>query len=114
MTPTVSIERPSPNLTLVQIGPSLEFAFSYQTIIAFRGPTNPKGSWAKSENVWTVTTGKHLDSLPGQRIPHDVFQRHLNGLIDVLAFHLSNTPPVGQTEHGPSDLDLARKYYGTP
>lgn len=61
----VSIEKGnSPTLTYVQVGP-FDFAFSYSTIVAF----NPGTGWEKSENVWSVTTGKHLNEIPGKQIP---------------------------------------------
>lgn len=77
-TPLVAIERPSSNLTVVTIGTDLEFAFSYTTIVAFRAPTNPSASWVKSRNVWSQTTGRHLNQLPGTVIDHDEFNKLLS------------------------------------
>jgi hypothetical protein len=100
---TVSIERPMNNLTIVTIGSDLEFAFSYETVVAFRAPTNPGGSWVKSENVWSQTTGKHLNYLPGERIPWGDFEDRLNDLYS----WLESPRPVGQDEHGRDRSDGA-------
>lgn len=94
-TPLVAIERPMNNLTIVTIGPSLEFAFSYETIIAFRTPSY---GWLKSENVWSPTTGRHLNSLPGQKIDHVGFLARLAAVLESLNATL---PPVGEDEQGP-------------
>jgi hypothetical protein len=78
----VSIERgSSPTMTFVTVG-SLELAFSYTTIIAFRAGAGP---WVKSENVWSRTTGKHLNEVPGERIAHADFQAKLAALLDSIA-----------------------------
>jgi hypothetical protein len=66
----------SPTLHYVQVGP-LEFAFSYSTIVAF----NAGNGWVKSQNVWSMTTGKHLNEIPGKRIEHEKFQFRLNNVL---------------------------------
>ena len=67
----------SPTLTYVTVGP-LELAFSYSTIVAFYD----KG-WVLSENIWSVTTGKHLNEIasPSSRIPHEEFTEQLNAIL---------------------------------
>jgi hypothetical protein len=52
---------------------------SYETIVAFKY----KGKMFISENKWSMTTGKHLNTLDDDksiRIPHDEMMRKLNGL----------------------------------
>lgn len=69
----------SPTLTYVEVG-VLELAFSYTTVIAYRESWGP---WIKSENVWSKTTGKHLNEIPGtERTPRAEF---VDGLSEVLA-----------------------------
>lgn len=70
-----SIARPRPNLTIVKIG-LLELAFSYDTIVAFRYDRG----WHVSENVWSRTTGAHLNYLADKdaRIPYDKWKRLLD------------------------------------
>ena len=69
----ISLEQIRPNLVVVTVG-GKELAFSYQTVVAF----SDGAGWVKSENIWSVTTGRHLNALPGrERIPHDEFTRQL-------------------------------------
>jgi hypothetical protein len=49
------------NLTIVCLG-KLILVFSYQTVIAFEDRPNP---FVYHENIWGVTTGKHLNTLDG-------------------------------------------------
>lgn len=53
------------NETAVQIG-TRRFYFSYNTLIAFVG-TNSKGKFFDCviQNLWSVTTGKHLNAIDG-------------------------------------------------
>lgn len=66
----------SPTLHEVTVG-NLDLYFSYQTVVAFRGDDG----LVVSENVWSVTTGKHLSMIDGgrkaYRVPHDVFSAQL-------------------------------------
>jgi hypothetical protein len=74
----VSLRKDSPNETTVQIG-DLTLAFSYETVVGFATPST---GWVVSENVWSRTTGKHLNRLPRgtirERISHDEFLGLLN------------------------------------
>jgi hypothetical protein len=76
----VSIHHPTnrPNFTIVFIG-DLKLAFSYNTIIGFI--TDWRG-WTVSENIWSTTTGKHLNYLDdgdkSNRVSRDEFTRLLN------------------------------------
>lgn len=70
----------SPTLTYVVVG-TLELAFSYTTVVAFRTGSAP---WIKSENVWSKTTGKHLNEIPGERISHERWKAMLDDLLSDL------------------------------
>jgi hypothetical protein len=85
----VSIEKgDSPTLTYVYVGP-LAFAFSYETIVAF----NRGFGWRKSENVWSKTTGKHLNEIPGKHISHEEFSEQLEQLTRDIVFSDSSIVP---------------------
>jgi len=61
--------------------PKITVYFSYKTIIAFH--TMDEGL-ITCENIWTVTTGKHLnwiDNNKDSRLPYDEFQARLNAAI---------------------------------
>jgi hypothetical protein len=65
----------SPNSTYVTVGP-MTLLFSYDTPVAFC----KEGHWRASENVWSKTTGKHLNETRvarHNRLPHDEFTRRL-------------------------------------
>jgi hypothetical protein len=57
--------------------------YSYKTLVAFRAPGHPR---VVSENVWTVTTGKHLNMIDGgdkkSRVDHETFKRLCGELLD--------------------------------
>lgn len=64
----------------VKIG-KLTLYFSYQTVVAFaeRG-----GEFCISENVWSRTTGRHLNNINSnheKRIPHKKFVKKLDKLL---------------------------------
>ena len=70
------------NLTEVSIN-ECDFYFSYSTCVAVRCSLG----LVVSQNVWSTTTGKHLNKIDGgskdakaQRRPHDVFEAILRGL----------------------------------
>ena len=77
----IGIERIKPNLTKVNIG-TITVWFSYNTPIAFKN-----GTWSTlvvRENVWSTTTGKHLNYIDGgdkeakaRRVSSDEFNRAL-------------------------------------
>jgi hypothetical protein len=77
----VSIEsynEPSPqaNAMYVEIN-DLELWFSYKTVIAFRSDSHPL---TVCENVWSTTTGKHLNLISRDkksRLPYDQFMAAL-------------------------------------
>lgn len=71
------------NLTQVNIS-DLTLWFSYETVVAYR---EPQGERVVSENVWSVTTGRHLAEIDGgvkvnkDRLPHDEFQKRLTKVL---------------------------------
>lgn len=68
------------NLTDVTVG-TVTYWFSYETCVAFQDGSGPR---VVSENVWSSTTGKHLNYIDGhrreRRVPHAEFTRLLEGL----------------------------------
>lgn len=76
------------NLTRVDIG-ELTLWFSYETIVAFMF----KGDFHISENVWSNTTGKHLNYIdPNKDIRenHDIFEGNLAAIDDMFAKEENN------------------------
>ena len=68
----------------VSIG-RLTLYFSYETIVAFSIP----GGLICSENVWSVTTGKHLNWIEpdkGKRVKSQVFEKALHRILKVHNF----------------------------
>ena len=65
------------NFNKVEIG-DLEIYFSYETCVGFR---TSKTGLVVSENIWGITTGKHLNWLDGgrkqHRISNDDFEKQL-------------------------------------
>lgn len=60
------------NLNTIEIG-DLTLYYSYRTLVAYE---TPEGKLVISQNVWGVTTGKHLNIIDGdkkKRIPHPEF-----------------------------------------
>lgn len=76
MLPTIHIVKP--NLTEVKIG-TITVWFSYETPVAFDCADY---GLVVSENVWTMTTGRHLNAIDegrtDERISHDQFVTLLN------------------------------------
>ena len=69
-----------PTLTYVEVGP-VTLAFSYETVVAF---TTRETGWVVSENVWSRTTGKHLNAIVSAtwpRTPHARFAGQLDALL---------------------------------
>lgn len=68
------------NLTEVELG-EFSIVFSYEEPIAFY---THEGGWTVSENIWSPTTGKHLNEMDGgskeakaKRLPHEGFTMKL-------------------------------------
>ena len=77
MKPTISHPTDRPNFSVVDTD-GIRYYFSYETCIAFFAPGY---GTVVSENVWSRTTGKHLnyiDEDKKRRVPHDVFEAKLN------------------------------------
>lgn len=71
----------SPTATTVSIGP-LTLVFSYSTCVAFAVAGE---GWCVSENVWSKTTGKHINQETPRgvdRVPHEEFSRRLDAVLD--------------------------------
>lgn len=72
----ISLNHPTnqPNFTEVSVN-GLTLWFSYKTIVAFQ----TTGSIVVSENVWSQTTGKHLNHLCDKRdrVPRAEFNQRL-------------------------------------
>lgn len=67
------------NTLSVSINSVGTFYFSYSTCVAFRA----RGDLVISENVWGVTTGKHLNWINPdhkKRIPYEEFEKRLADL----------------------------------
>lgn len=64
-------------LYAVELG-SLTLYFSYETCVAF---DTPYGKTVVSKNVWSTTTGRHLNEIDGgrkdERVEHAEFKRRL-------------------------------------
>ena len=69
------------NLTRLYLGRLITIWFSYETPIAFS--VAGEGTF-KSENMWTSTMGKHLNSIPAIELKHDEFTRRLDAFIGQL------------------------------
>ena len=68
------------NTIAVAIG-GATFYFSYDTVVAFYSPNTGR---VASENVWSVTTGKHLNWIEpdhDRRIPNEEFLEKLEELL---------------------------------
>mgnify|MGYP001292102442 CR=1 FL=1 len=70
----------SPTSHYVTVG-DLTLLFSYETVVAFK---RVHGPWVVSENVWSNTTGKHLNEtgVPVRsRVRYDDFRKRLAGVL---------------------------------
>ena len=68
----------SGNLTRIYVGREVTLWFSYETIVAFA--VRGEGTF-KSRNVWSSTTGKHLNSIPAQVLEPEEFEHRLDSLL---------------------------------
>jgi hypothetical protein len=69
------------NSLCVDLG-TIRLYYSYKTIVAFY---THKTGLVVSGNVWTVTTGKHLNwirSNKKDRLPYDEFEKQLQAALD--------------------------------
>ena len=79
----IEIEQIKPNFTRINVG-ALTVWFSYETPIAFKVDGQPR---VVRENIWSTTTGKHLNSIDGggteakaERVSSVEFNRALDAL----------------------------------
>ena len=80
---SIEIEQIKPNFTKINVG-ALTVWFSYETPIAFKVDGQPR---VVRENIWSTTTGKHLNSIDGgtktakaERVSSVEFDRALEAL----------------------------------
>lgn len=77
----MKLERLASNLHAVNIG-KLKLYYSHETVIAFR-----RGDKLTiSRNVWSKTTGKHLNILSEdkeERLGHEVFLKRLQNVLEL-------------------------------
>ena len=80
---SIEIEQIKPNFTKINVG-ALTVWFSYETPIAFKVDGQPS---VVLENIWSSTTGKHLNSIDGgtktakaERVSSVEFNRALDAL----------------------------------
>lgn len=103
----VRIDHPTgkPNFTTVRLQ-NVTLAFSYQTLIAVLLPHSLEnvpeeylGRWVVSENVWSTTTGKHLNHIDPDkknRVPWEEFALLVDGLRVVVDFPQGNPNRIQQ------------------
>ena len=79
----IEIEQIKPNFTKINVG-ALTVWFSYETPIAFKVDGHSR---VVRENIWSTTTGKHLNAIDGgtkeataNRVSSDEFDRALDAL----------------------------------
>jgi hypothetical protein len=76
-----ALESVGPNCQKITLG-SLVMGFSYETIVMF---STPATGTVVCENIWSRTTGKHINMLAGaqtSRTPYDEFARLLHDTFD--------------------------------
>lgn len=76
----IKINTIKPNFTVIVIK-NFTLYFSYETVVAYEDLDTPI---QVSENVWTKTTGKHLNMIDPdktKRIPYDQFQKNLQAML---------------------------------
>lgn len=74
-------ENTARNFNMVEVG-NLDLYFSYETVVAFR---SPKTGLVISENVWSSTTGKHLNWInpdKDRRVKHEEFEKLLKETLE--------------------------------
>jgi len=59
----------------------LSIYFSYETAVGVHGVVNGSTYYYVSQNVWSRTTGRHLNEIDGgakeKRVPYGVFEKRL-------------------------------------
>lgn len=78
----IKLKKIAPDCHMVVIGELLLY-FSYETIVGFYDPD--EGKSILSENIWSNTTGKHLNNFADKscRIPHEEFTEKLEKVLGV-------------------------------
>jgi hypothetical protein len=83
----IELNNHMPNFNSVVIG-SLKLYFSYKTIIGF----TDHGNIIVCENIWSKTTGKHLNQIDpshSNRLDYQLFQSKLNEVLSHYNFPFS-------------------------
>lgn len=79
----LNIQHPTdrPNFTIINID-DIRLAFSYQTVVAVSLPGHY--TWKVCENVWSKTTGKHLNWIDNgdkaSRLSYERFEELIDGI----------------------------------
>ncbi len=79
---TVKIQYPNRNTKQIDVTVgNLTLHFSYETVVAF---SSPFSGFVICKNVWSTTTGRHLNEIHPEkalRIPYDKFLKRLNEVL---------------------------------
>jgi hypothetical protein len=79
---TVRLTYPQRNTKQIDVSVgNLTLNFSYETVIAFNSPFS---GFVISENVWSTTTGRHLNEIhpdKSLRIPNEEFKQKLSEVL---------------------------------
>lgn len=76
---SVQLSQYGPNATSVTVG-GITFYFSYETCVAYHDIDE---GWVISENIWSTTTGRHLNLMTpktAKRVPHEDFKAALESI----------------------------------
>lgn len=89
----------SPTCNTISVGP-LTFVLSYETVVTFAVAGE---GWTVCENVWSRTTGKHLNQEVGfipksDRLPRDVFEQRLAGVFERISIRPKSPMPPDAVE----------------
>ena len=82
---TVKLYYPNRNTKqiTVEIG-DLDLYFSYNTIVAFRSPFS---GFVISENIWSMTTGRHLNEIDPDKTKRINNTKFLIKLVETLQYY---------------------------
>ena len=78
------------NLTRLYLGDNITIWFSYETPVAFA--ISGEGTF-KSENIWSRTTQRHLDSIPGHELKREEFKKRLARLMGKIGTATNRVTP---------------------
>lgn len=78
------------NLTMLYLGDNITIWFSYETPVAFA--ISGEGTF-KSENIWSRTTQRHLNDIPGRELGREEFQKRLARLMGKIGTATNRVTP---------------------